>query len=270
MSELIELQATLQTLKARKAILVAMGEVINGALPVGSQPEVIARALRTLTPIPLKYTQSSLGLQSLYKWAVENHDTEIIQWTANQIEQVLGAKTLAKYREDFHASGGSTRLDTTPRQAFIEAYRTITPNSLNRLIGRTDASTFWGKQLHRFGGVNQKRCQLFPSTTYEELKQMHPFYETLKIVVRSDPKDSRAGAMRSLVGEHSVSPYVVLPALVEVLAPRKDWAGIYDNENLRKSFPFKKLLVPVSVVLQLLQECGAPEAVQRELQQKYG
>jgi hypothetical protein len=271
MSELNALRAELDGLKANREILISIKGVINGTVPVGSKPEVVARAVRSMTPIPLKYTQSSLGLKALYAWSIENGDTQILQWTTRQISHALGSAALSRFRTELQSSGKSSELGTTTRQAFLASYPAMAPSHLNLLIERVPANSFWGRQLNRIGKANQLKCELWPSVPYHQLTEMVPMYDTLKLAIRNDhERPGRTKPVKELVSQSGVSPFVVLPALVEVFSPLMYWQAIYEHESLRKSALFKKLVVPVELVVLMLVESGAPQTVLQEIQQKYG
>jgi hypothetical protein len=268
MSEVLALRAQLQELQDEVALRRDIKPIIEGKLPIGDKPGVVAHAIRKLYPIPLKYTQSHMGLKALYNWSICNRDTQMIRWTTNQVIQVLGMRALEQFRRDIQEKQSIPDISTTPRQDFLDSYRTLRPPGLDKLISQTPDG-FWLKQLKRIGNANCIRVtRLIGEPNYLGWPELLPLYETMKLAVRLDHDRPGSGIASAIASELNLSPYVALPCLVEIHSPLMDWQMIYASDLLRRGL-FKKLGVPGSVLVTALKLKNAPEALIQELAAKY-
>jgi hypothetical protein len=130
--------------------------------------------------------------------------------------------------------------------------------------------TFWARQLNRIGRANLMRCELWPAVPYPQLKEMLPMYETLKLAFRSDYErpGRKVASTKELITQSEVSPFIIVPALLDIFSPLMNWKAIYENEFLRKGVLIKSLTIPLPLLLHLLEKKGAPQAVLQEVQQK--
>jgi hypothetical protein len=242
--------------------------ITEGRLPIGEKPEVVAHAIRRLYPIPLKYTQSQMGLKALYNWAICHRDTQMIRWTTSQVIQVLGQRALDEFRKDVQGRQNIPDISTTARQDFLASYRTLRPRALNELIQRTPDG-FWRKQLDRIAKANATRVtELIGDGNYLDWPELLPFAETMKFAIRLDHERPGRGVAAAIASKLSMSPYVIFPCLVEVHSPLMDRQMIHASPLLRSGL-LKKLAVPASVLITALKMKNAPENLIQELTAKY-
>ena len=266
MSQNIELQdVQLQGLLKEYELISGIADLVNGKILLGRSPELVAKAVRDGFAIPLKYTQSFQSLSAVYAWAVQNGDTEMIQWATNQIISVLGLKTMVEIREGVKKVGKAPRLQKTVRQDFVDVYAHMHGGELDMFIQQMPDG-FWKRQLNRMAKANQTRCQLtgasFPTC------DLQPLSATLQVAFQ---KQDFGAKPAEIIDQAKVSGFVVAPALVEAHRARMYWAGILRNPCLTKGIAmFKKTVVPADVLEKLLQMSGAPESVLDEARKKFG
>ena len=262
--ELPKLQ--LEGLVKEYELIRGISDLVNGNVHLGTRPEIIAKAVRDGYTIPLKYTHSFQSLRSLYIWAVQNRDTEMIEWSTHQITSVLGAKSLVAIREASKKCGVSQRTTNVLRRDFLSLYQVARARDIDAFLHAMPEGSFWKRQLNRIAKANQRRCQMtgtdFPST------ELLPLSTTLEIAFQRQEMGANPA---SLIDEAKVSGFVVAPALVNAHRPRMNWNAILRNSCLTRGIAmFKKIIVPIEVLEKLLEASGAPESAIAELQKRFG
>ena len=256
--EYIEAQCQLETLQKDASIFRGLQSILRGSMAPGARPELVAKAIRENLSIPLKYTQSYPSLSSLYRHAVEQKDTQLIQWTTNQIYQTLGSDVLARVQRELVKSGVVPPPGSTSRKMFISMYREMNITKLQRfkntLDRRKDAEdTFWSKQIERIINANKKRAEL-SNQREDELGGIKCLGETLRVCFLNEKE-------MNLPSQWNVSPYVTIACLIEAHTKRMNWAAILRNNNFSKGVLIKRYNLPKETIIKLLKKAGAGESI---------
>ncbi|KAH0785580.1 hypothetical protein GPJ56_010466 [Histomonas meleagridis] len=251
-TEIIAAQCQFESLHEDVAVLRGLQGIFNGTTTPGLMPELVAKAVREGFSIPLKYTQSYASLRSLYEYAAKNKDTKLIQWTTNQIYQILGQQVLEKFQSELRQKQIMTVDSRSSRKRFISQYRNMNIFKLQRFQNSLPPDSFYRKALERFTKVNLIRAEITNQSSTN--LPLDSFAETIRFAFANNKQTSFINEMR-------VSPYVVVTCLVEANTKRMNWEAIMSSQYLRKGLVIKKLSLPPDVIEKLLVNANAPQTV---------
>lgn len=253
--ELNEARAKLAALQDNSRIYKGLNSLFDGQVIPGDKLKIefVAFAIRGNYSIPLKYTQSYASLRVLYQYAQEKNDTMLIQWTERQINQVLGPMVLITIRNELQGSKIIPVTTRSNRQEFLEKYRNMSLNDLYSFSLKEESATFWGKQLQRLHHVNLLREQV---TGPSPDSQIRPFSDLLKVSLYNEASIKSGSEYHpdKIIKDSKVSPFVIIPSLIELHAQHRNIQAIFLSPYLKNGLIFKKFAIPNDILEKLLKK----------------
>lgn len=253
--ELNEARAKLQALQDNSRIYKGLKSLFDGEAIPGDKKriEYVAVAIRGNFSIPLKYTQSYASLKVLYEYAHEKNDQMLCQWTERQINQVLGPNVLLTIRNELQSKKLIPVVTRSNRQEFLEKYRSMSLQEIYAFSLKEESGSFWGKQLQRIHHANLLREQI---TGPSQESQIRPMSDLLKVCFYNEAstKFGSEGHPEKLIKEAKISPFVIIPSLVELYAPTRNIQAIFMCPFLKNGLIFKKFAIPNEILEKLLKK----------------
>ncbi|OHT10007.1 hypothetical protein TRFO_20919 [Tritrichomonas foetus] len=259
--ELNAARAQLQALQDNCTIYRGLQALLKGEIIPGDKGkiELVAKAVRENYSIPLKYTQSHASLKSLFEYAYEVSDTQLILWVERQISQVLSPSLVFYFRGQMRQTKRMPGFIQTNRQDFLSRYKTMNLKDLLRFSYKEDRDSFWGHQIIRFHKANMVRSKMEEPVPVENIVPK-PMAETLRVsYLHEGVSRYKDYEPSKIVHEAKVSPYVYVPCLMECHAPRMNWIAVFNNNTIRHGVIVKKYALPKEVLIKLFEKYKAPE-----------
>lgn len=236
----------------------------DGIEPIGSHPELVAKAIREGIPIPLKYTHSYQGLQALFNLSLINQDTQLYVWTVEQIKLLLSPSVLEKFIKEKPAGTKLPVPEETPRRAFLKSLKKPTALALYSITTRCDKESYWGQQINRFLNANRQLWYLDPSTR----NHFHSISDILQFSFVNENKIKRGTPLHPyvVINNYHVTPLVYIPSLIEALAPKEQWEAMINEEFfLKQGLVSKKCPIDRQLMESKLKYHHAPDYVLQSL-----
>lgn len=253
--ELNEARARLLALQDNSRINKGLQSLFKGEAVPGDPKKIefVAVAIRGNFSIPLKYTQSYASLKVLYEYAQERKDNMLCQWTERQINQVLGPNVMVAIRNELQINKKIPTITRSNRQEFLDKYQTMSTKDLLTFSFKEEVGSFWGKQLVRIHHANILREQITGPTPNDQIR---PMSDLLKVCFYNEQsmKYGSEGHPDKVIRDSKVSPFVIIPSLIELHAPTRNIQAIFLSPYIKNGLIFKKFAIPNETLVKLLKK----------------
>lgn len=267
-SEIFVAQNQLAAAKKELEDLKALRSLATGNIRPGEKPELVARAISSFIPLPIKYTHSLQSLQALFYYSLKCQDTKLYNWTSEQIRRIYSPSILKAFQD---ARPPNTSLPTPPDTAltkFRSKISNMTYRDAAEFILRKDVPPFFATQIRRFIQFNEERYKMIGAKNADG--PLCPGAETLRVsfVNQDQYRSNNPLNPLNIISRFSIKPIVAVPCLIEAHAPRYGWPEIMRSEVLTKTKFFKKkLALPLELTIKKLRAVKAPDYVYEKIEE---